>query len=100
MAVLLGTTVDRLLGQPSFDYVFPEDVPGAQRLFELKSRGDMSPFEFRLRRSDGTPVWVSVQGTPMHDESGAFRGVIGTFRTIPKQSSDRSVNLREASADM
>ena len=43
MARLLRTTVDEMIGKPSFDYVFPEDAPAAQRLFESKSRGDMQP---------------------------------------------------------
>ena len=100
MAALLRTTVDQLIGKPSFDYVFREDLPGAQQLFAQKSRGDMNSFEFRLRRSDGTPVWVSVQGTPMRDESGGFRGIIGTFRAINKESPNGSVNLKEISADV
>ena len=99
MAKLLRTTVEELVGKPSFDYVFPEDAASARRLFELKSRGDMTAFEFRLRRRDGTPLWVSVQGTPMHDASGAFRGVIGTFRAIRGQSPDRNVKPKKVSAD-
>src|SRR4051812_38748128 len=72
MAELLRTTVADLLGKSSFDYVFPEDVEAAQRLFHAKSRGGTNSFEFRLRRKDGTPVWVMVQGTPMHDDKGKF----------------------------
>src|ERR1041384_4768394 len=78
MARLLRTTVKDLLGSPSFDYVFPDDVEAAQRLFDAKRRGDMGTFEFRVRRKDGTGLWVSVQGTPMHDAAGVFRGIIGT----------------------
>jgi PAS domain S-box-containing protein len=99
MAQLLRTRVQDLLGKPSFDYIFPEDAPAARRLFDLKSRGDTGPFEFRLRRSDGTAVLVSVQGTPMHDASGQFCGIIGTFRAIRKESPDRSMKSREASVD-
>ena len=100
MAQLLGTTVDDLLGKPSFDYVFPEDVPAAQRLFESKSRGDMHSFDFRLRRKDGTAVWVNVQGTPMHDPSGQFRGIIGTFRSKRGKTLERRLKSREAAADI
>ncbi len=80
MAEILGTTVAEMLNQHSFIYVYPEDAEAAQRLFESKKRGQTDPFQFRLRRKDGSEVWVSVQGTPMHDEDGAFRGIIGTFR--------------------
>ena len=48
----------------SFAYVFPEDVDAAQRLFDAKARCDTKPFHFRLRRKDGSAVWVDVQGTP------------------------------------
>jgi PAS domain S-box-containing protein len=99
MARLLRTTVADLLGKPSFDYVYDEDAPAAQRLFESKSRGDLNPFEFRLRRKDGSPVWVTVQGTPMHDAAGQFRGIIGTFRAVRKKSTDLNLKSREASAD-
>lgn len=79
MAETLGTSTYDLIGQPSFDYVFPEDTPAAQRLFEAKKHGDISAFHFRLRRKDGTPVWVNVQGTPMYNGHGTFNGIIGTF---------------------
>jgi PAS domain S-box-containing protein len=80
MAVMLRTTVVEMLGKPSFQFVYPEDLEYARRLFEGKRHGDMSPFEFRVRRKDGSPLWVTVQGTPMHDDQGKFRGIIGTFR--------------------
>ena len=82
MADLLGTTVEEMIGKPSFEFVFPEDAEAARRLFDGKSRGNMSPFEFRVRRKDGTPLWVAVNGTPMRDETGQFSGIIGTFRAM------------------
>ena len=50
MAAILGTTPSEMMGQPSFTYVFPEDVANAQRLFGAKMRGDTNPFHFKLRR--------------------------------------------------
>ena len=79
MARILGTTAADLSGQDSFVYVFPEDLPDAQRLFASKQAGSSAPFHFRLRRSDGSSIWVDVQGTPMHNASGRFTGVVGTF---------------------
>jgi PAS domain S-box-containing protein len=85
MAEILGTTSADLIGKHSFDYVFPEDVAAAQQLFENKIRGDTNPFHFKLRRKDGSPVWVDVQGTPMHNAAGDFLGIVGTFS--PTQNS-------------
>ncbi len=79
MADILGVSIAELVGQPSFAYVFPEDVNSARRLFEAKARGDTNPFNFKLRRADGSAISVNVQGTPLHDAAGAFTGIVGTF---------------------
>jgi len=79
MADILGVSIEELMGQPSFGYVFPEDVAAAQRLFEAKTRGDANPFHFKLRKKDGSAVWVDVQGTPMYNAAGTFNGIVGTF---------------------
>lgn len=79
MAEILGTSPSEMVGRASFDYVFPEDVDAAQRLFDSKTRGDTRPFHFKLRRKDGSAVWVDVQGTPMHNAAGVFKGIVGTF---------------------
>jgi PAS domain S-box-containing protein len=82
MAEILGTSPSEMVGRPSFAYVFPDEVDAAQRLFEAKIRGDAKPFRFRLRRADGSAVSVDVQGTPMHNAAGAFRGIVGTFSVL------------------
>jgi PAS domain S-box-containing protein len=79
MAEILRTTPAEMVGHPSFDYVFPEDVPAAQRLFDAKKRGDINPFHFTLRCKDGSAVPVDVQGTPMYNAAGRFNGIVGTF---------------------
>lgn len=79
MAEILGSTPAELIGQQSFDFVFPEDLPAAQHLFDLKKEGSPNPFRFRLRRKDGSAVWVDVQPTPMRNAAGKFIGIVGSF---------------------
>jgi PAS domain S-box-containing protein len=79
MAEILGTTPAEMIGHPSFTYVFPEDVPAAQRLFDAKKQGDLNPFHFKLRRKDNSAVSVDVQGTPLRNAAGQFNGIVGTF---------------------
>lgn len=79
MAEILGTTGAKLSGTDSFLYVFPEDLEAAQRLFATKQAGSPAPFHFRLRRADGSPIWVDVQGTPLRNAAGHFNGIVGTF---------------------
>src|ERR1700692_4639172 len=76
MAEILGTSPSEMIGHPSFAYVFEEDVPAAQRLFDAKQRGDINPFHFKLRRKDGSAIWVDVQGTPMYNAGGRFNGIV------------------------
>lgn len=83
MGEILGLPVAELIGKPSFAFVFPEDVEAAQRLFDAKAKGETSSFQFRLRRKDGSAIWVDVQGTPMHNAEGTFLGIVGTFRVVP-----------------
>lgn len=87
MAQILNTTTVDLIGKDSFLFVFPEDLPSAQRLFSAKQAGSSAPFHFRLRQIDGTPIWVDVQGTPMHNALGEFTGVVGTFTVSDVQDS-------------
>jgi PAS domain S-box-containing protein len=85
MCTILGVESSELAGKPSFDYIFAEDVEAAQKLFESKQRGDPSPFHFRLRRKDGSAIWVNVQGSPMRNVAGEFIGIVGTFRVADPQ---------------
>jgi PAS domain S-box-containing protein len=87
MAEILGTTAAALIGTDSFEFVFPEDLASAQRLFSSKQAGSSAPFHFKLRRMDGSSVWVDVQGTPTRNASGRFTGVVGTFTVSDVQDS-------------
>jgi hypothetical protein len=62
----------KMIGHPSFAYVFREDVAHAQRLLDGKKLGDINPFHFKLRRKDGSVVCVDVRGTPMYNAAGRF----------------------------
>ena len=83
MAEMLGTTIADLMGKDSFLFVFPEDLETARRLFAAKQGGSRTPFHFRLRRADGSPIWADVQPTPMYNAAGQFIGIVGSF-TVSK----------------
>jgi diguanylate cyclase (GGDEF)-like protein/PAS domain S-box-containing protein len=48
-------------------------------------RGREFAGEFRIRRRDGTIVWVSGRAVPTHDHSGVVRGYVGTVTDISEQ---------------
>jgi PAS domain S-box-containing protein len=84
MAELLGTDVQTLQGLSCFDPLFPTDVEEAQRHFELQIAGG-PPFDFRLRRMDGSAIWVMISCMPLTDESGVTAGLIGLFTDITER---------------
>jgi len=89
MARILGTSVDDLHGKDSFQYVFPEDLESAGQQFAAKREGNRSPFHFRLRRADGSAIWVDVQANPMHNAKGNFIGIVGSFTISKSNKSSR-----------
>lgn len=82
MAEILSCTPADMLGSFPSDFIFPEDLEEARRLFRLKRAGNRLPFDFRLRRKDGAAVWVSVANSPMYEDDGRFAGVLGMFSDI------------------
>ena len=43
-----------------FAPVFPDDLEEAQRHFGLQMASKAEPFDFRLRRVDGSEIWVRI----------------------------------------
>jgi PAS domain S-box-containing protein len=95
MAEILGIDFESMPGQSCFAYVYPDELVEAQLQFARGLAGDRPPFDFRLRRADGSPVWVSISCMPMLDDAGSLVGMLGLFADI----SDRKraeAELRES----
>ena len=82
MAELLGADTESLSEQSCFECVFPEDLAEAQRQFAQGMAGKREPFDFRLRRNDGSALWVSISCGPVCDASGNIIGLLGLFSSI------------------
>jgi len=42
-------------------------------------------FTYRIRRGDGTPMWIAVTGKPIFDERGEFQGYYGAGRDVTER---------------
>ena len=87
MAEILGVSRATMLGQPSFKYVFPEDFDSGSWLFNGRYEGEVNHFRFRLRRADGSTIWVAIKMNPMRDPLGNVTGAIGTFQVVESANS-------------
>jgi two-component system, cell cycle sensor histidine kinase and response regulator CckA len=95
MAEILGTDFESMPEQSCFGCVFPDELADAQRHFARALSGDRRPFDFRLRRADGSPVWVSISCMPVYDDKGAQTGLLGLFSDITERKQAEGA-LRES----
>ena len=73
---LTGYPPEEILGRPSWDAVFKEDLAEAQARFERRRAGVTERYQIRVRRRDGVSIWADVSSTAMLDDSGRFTGVL------------------------
>jgi len=95
MAELVGTNAESLTKLTCFDTLFPADIEDAQRHFAAQMAGGGRPFDFRLRRVDGSPIWVRISCMRMRDEGGAVYGLLGLFTDITERR-QAEILLRES----
>jgi PAS domain S-box-containing protein len=95
MAEILGADTGSLSEQSCFECVFPENLVEAQRQFAQGMAGNRQPFDFRLRRNDGSAIWVSISCGPICDASGVATGLLGLFSEITDRKLEEA-KLRES----
>jgi two-component system cell cycle sensor histidine kinase/response regulator CckA len=95
MAEILGTDFESMSEQSCFACVFPDELEDAQRHFARTLAGDRRPFDFRLRRADGSPIWVSITCMAMCDDTGAPVGLLGLFADVTERKRTEA-ELRES----
>ncbi len=97
MAEILGIDFESMPEQSCFGCVFPDELADAQRHFARTLAGDSRPFDFRLRRGDGSPIWVSISCMPVRDPDPATAplGLLGLFSDISERKQSEAL-LRES----
>ena len=106
----ISPVADRMLGLPDdtignsfdkyFSYIHPDDLPAMQELlFEgiRKLAKDLTA-EYRLRKADGTMLWVRSQGSAYSQPDGQIIGV-GTTSEIAEQKNAEE-SLRESEGQL
>src|SRR3954469_24509703 len=95
MAELLGVDFESMSERSCFACVYPEELDEAQRHFARTFEGDRRPFDFRLRRADNSPIWVSISCMPVSDGAGGQVGLLGLFSDISERKRAEAA-LRES----
>ncbi|MBB5039320.1 PAS domain-containing protein [Prosthecobacter dejongeii] len=86
-AQLWGRSCESVYADPLsyLKYIHPEDLPFAEKAFELQLAGQATNVEFRVTRPDGSQCWVHEHGVPVLDESGRVERIVGTMRDITER---------------
>jgi PAS domain S-box-containing protein len=83
---VLGLEPAEVLGRQTYEFVPAEDRSAVRSRSEVILNLGMPfrNFEHRVRRADGSELWVSVSGIPNYDASGKIAGYRGASLDITK----------------
>lgn len=84
---LVGVEHEKIAGMSCFDFVYPQDMEEAKKVFDPANASD-KPSSMRLRRTDGTAVWVEIQGTALESAHGEVYALSATVTAAAKESTD------------
>lgn len=109
MAEIVGYTVEEILGKPFYEFWAEAEQSEAHRRLADRQRGVAETYEVRLRRRDGSEIWVQNKTNPMLDEEGRMIASLGMISDISerkhaeealRQSEERFRFAVEKSPDM
>ena len=82
---ILGYRAEELLGGKKWDFLFPEDRPATQRLFERRRAGISEQADVRFRTKEGKELWTLMAARALFDERGRFEGALDMFTDITQR---------------
>jgi two-component system, cell cycle sensor histidine kinase and response regulator CckA len=84
MARMLGCVTDEMMGKPLTDFLMHEDRRQSLDFFEGRS-GRQTTADLRLKKKDGSQIWVMISGSPMLDSSGQRSGTLAMLTDVTER---------------
>jgi PAS domain S-box-containing protein len=85
MAGMLGYEPGDMVGRSVFDFYFSEDVDHKRQVLTRREQGVREQLEERLRRRDGSELWVRMSATPVVREDCEFDGAFAMVCDITER---------------
>jgi len=84
---ILGYSQKELLGKNRFDVLTIDDdsMKEIEKSIAKRKKGVSSKYELKHKRKSGEWIWVSINGTPLHDDKGVMVGSMGIVADITNQ---------------
>jgi PAS domain S-box-containing protein len=76
MAEMIGYEPAEMIGESVFDFYFADDVDQKRQVLDRRQQGMREQFEERLRRKDGSELWVRMAASPVYKDDGQFDGAM------------------------
>ncbi len=77
-----GYSVEEMTGQPLHKFLFQDDTSIQEKRMESRLRGESETYETRVRRKDGSVMWILASATPITDDHGTFLGSFAMLTDI------------------
>ena len=96
LARMLGRPAEEMLGARPEEFMDPDQAAVAQAATERRRRGLSDRYEVVLRRADGSPMHMTISGTPMF-EDGQFNGSLALCGDVTElvAAQDEKAELEE-----
>ena len=95
---MVGYGREELIGRNAdFLLAYPSDVEVMQGKKRLRERGHSDQYAVRVRRKDGTVIWLEIGGAPVVDTAGRVIGSIGVHNDVTERRLAEQA-LRESEA--
>ena len=85
MADMLGYTVEEMLHTPLATFLVQENQIDLARRLADRQLGLSEQYDIRLRRKDGTLLWVLINSTPLVEESGEITSQVAMVADITER---------------
>ena len=95
MAEMLGYEPGEMVGRSVFDFYFPEDVEYKKQVLSGRQQGRREQLDERVRRKDGSELWVRMAATPVFKDNGGFDGALAMMSCITERKAAEEA-LRES----
>ena len=99
IAQWLGVAEEAMQGRPVDDFMDADEAARCRAALAGQGvgegEGEGGPIELRLRRADGSPMWVSLSMRPILDDAGRPSGTLGMLTDINerRQAEERRATL-------
>jgi diguanylate cyclase (GGDEF)-like protein/PAS domain S-box-containing protein len=95
---MVGYAREELVGmQGDILLAYPEDIALMREKIRLRMRHVADQYEVRVRRKDGTILWMEIGGAPVVDAAGKVVGSIGVHNDVTERRMAEEA-LRESEA--